>query len=185
MEPSQLLWSVVLGALVGAGVHLRNLQQAAGRSTPSVLCDAVVVAGLATVAVCAVITGLVIVLDTASGPVIIVLALLGAPPAWHRIRRASRPAPAVVKEQHLRRREAPGPSAAATDLSVAELCLAWRRSYLVLIETSYGDGHDEVVSRRRELLDELERRDHAGFGRWIDTGARAASDPGRFLSTER
>jgi len=32
------------------------------------------------------------------------------------------------------------------------------------------------------LLDELERRDRAGFQRWLSTGARAASDPSRYIS---
>ena len=189
VEPSQLLWSVLLGVTVGGGVHLRNLERAAGRSTIPLLCDAVVLAGLATVAGCAVVTGLAVLLGTVTVPVITVLVLASAPWSWRGIQRASRPATAVRGEQVLRKRkpnrEGPGPHVVTADLSVAELCLAWRRSYPVLVETPYGPGHDEVVSRRRELLDELERRDHAGFGRWIDTGARAASDPGRFLSTDR
>jgi hypothetical protein len=190
VAPSQLLCSVVLGAIVGGGVHLRNLERGAGRSVPTpVLCDSVVLAGLATVGVCAVVTGMVLVLGTVSGPVIIVLALAIGPWLWCRIRRPVRPVTAVRDEQIGQGPAAggaePGPRVAAADLSVAELCLAWRRSYLVLIATPYGPGHAEVVSRRRELLDELESRDHAGFGRWIDTGARAASDPGRYLSSDR
>jgi hypothetical protein len=189
VEPLQLLWSVVLGAVVGGGVHLRNLGRVAGRSTMSVLCDSVVLAGLATVAICAVCTGLAVVLGTVSGPVIIMLVLASTPWALRGLHRAFPRGSAVSEEQVLRRlepnREVPGPPVVAADLSTGELCLAWRRSYLVLIETPFGPGRDAVVSRRRELLDELERRDHAGFVRWIDTGARAASDPGRYLGTDR
>jgi len=34
---------------------------------------------------------------------------------------------------------------------------------------------------RQRMLDELERRDRAGFERWLSTGARAASDPSRYI----
>jgi len=37
----------------------------------------------------------------------------------------------------------------------------------------------DLMLLRQRLLDELERRDRAGFGRWLSTGARAASDPSR------
>jgi hypothetical protein len=35
------------------------------------------------------------------------------------------------------------------------------------------------------LLDAIERRDRDGFTRWLETGARAGSDPGRYLTTDR
>ena len=40
----------------------------------------------------------------------------------------------------------------------------------------------QVVQRRQEYLDALERRDPHGFARWMDLGARAASDPGRYVA---
>jgi len=36
----------------------------------------------------------------------------------------------------------------------------------------------------RCYLDELERRDPAGFRRWINDGARAAGDPARYITRE-
>ena len=39
-----------------------------------------------------------------------------------------------------------------------------------------------MVQRRQEYLDALERRDPHGFARWIGLGARAASDPGRYVA---
>jgi hypothetical protein len=189
VEPSHLLWSAVLGAVVGGVVHLRDVQRASPRSSMSVLRDSAVLAGLATVAICAVIVGLVVLLGTASGPVIVILVLASTLWARRALHRASPSASAVRDEQVLSglepNREVSGPPVVAADMPTAELCLAWRRSYLVLIETPFGARRDEIVSRRRELLDELERRDHAGFVRWIDTGARAASDPGRYLRTDR
>ena len=70
-------------------------------------------------------------------------------------------------------------------LSTAELCLAWRRSYLALLDVTSYPARCTIVRMRECLLDELERRDRGGFTRWLDTGARAGSDPGRYLSTDR
>lgn len=71
------------------------------------------------------------------------------------------------------------------DMSIAELCLAWRRSYPALTSHVGGsDGWASVVELRRSVLDELERRDPSGFARWIAT-ARAASDPGRFIPSRQ
>jgi len=39
-----------------------------------------------------------------------------------------------------------------------------------------------LITTRSELLDELARRDPERFQRWLDSGARAASDPARFLT---
>jgi hypothetical protein len=70
-------------------------------------------------------------------------------------------------------------------LSTPELCLAWRRSYLALLDVTSYPARCDIVRMREWLLDELERRDRDGFTRWLDTGARAGSDPGRYLSTDR
>ncbi len=64
------------------------------------------------------------------------------------------------------------------------LCGAWQRSFRLLRELPPGDMYAEVVELRRALLDELERRDAHGFARWLATGPRAISDPGRFLTTD-
>lgn len=67
-------------------------------------------------------------------------------------------------------------------LSTPHLCLAWRSSYLRLHRATTCPATAEVVLARQRLLDELERRDHTGFQRWLSTGARAASDPSRYIS---
>ena len=43
----------------------------------------------------------------------------------------------------------------------------------------------EIIRRRQETLDELERRDPAGFARWLAAGAAADSDPADFVRGER
>ena len=70
-------------------------------------------------------------------------------------------------------------------LSTPELCLAWWRSYLALLDVASYPARCNIVGMRECLLDELERRERDGFTRWLDTGARAGSDPGRYLSTDR
>lgn len=70
-------------------------------------------------------------------------------------------------------------------LSTPQLCEAWQRSYSALLHAAPGPAHDELVRIRGELLDELERRDHVGFARWLEAGARAGSDPSRYLSAGR
>jgi hypothetical protein len=69
-------------------------------------------------------------------------------------------------------------------VSTTRLCLAWQRSYWLLRELGPGPRRDEVVNVRGELLDELERRDPEGFGRWLHAGPRACSDPGRYLAAD-
>ena len=70
-------------------------------------------------------------------------------------------------------------------LSTPEFYLAWLRSYLALLDATSYPARCDIVRMRECLLDVLERRDRDGFTRWLDTGARAGSDPGRYLSTDR
>jgi hypothetical protein len=76
----------------------------------------------------------------------------------------------------------PQPAAAAVDLTTGALCLAWRRSYVELKQSTDEPTRQRVVRLRGQYLDELERRDGAGFARWLGSGARAGSDPQRYLT---
>lgn len=66
-----------------------------------------------------------------------------------------------------------------------ELCWAWRCSFSRLQRASNADGLARVGEERRVYLDEIERRDPRGFAAWMRNGARAASDPGRYLGLDR
>ncbi|MET7279793.1 hypothetical protein ABZS29_16275 [Kribbella sp. NPDC005582] len=66
-----------------------------------------------------------------------------------------------------------------SQLSAAELCLAWRRSFP---ELSRPDHWSATIDVRRAYLDELERRYPDDFAAWLASGPRAASDPGRFFN---
>jgi hypothetical protein len=66
------------------------------------------------------------------------------------------------------------------------LSLAWRSSYLRLQrlqEAHHWAGIDAVARERGHYLDEIERRHPAGFSAWIASGARAPSDPTRYLGS--
>ena len=91
---------------------------------------------------------------------------------------------AAARAEDLRSAAQP-PQVVPGELSTPELCLAWRRSYFALLNVPAGPGRCEIVRIRERLLDEIERRDRDGFTRWLETGARAGSDPGRYLTTDR
>jgi hypothetical protein len=53
-----------------------------------------------------------------------------------------------------------------------------------LLDEPDGKCRCAIVHLRQSMLDELERRDANGFGRWLKAGARAGSDPGRYLNPD-
>lgn len=69
-----------------------------------------------------------------------------------------------------------------------ELCHAWRVSYVRLRRLQQlpylSEATVRVAMERSGYLDELERRYPQGFAAWMAAGARAPSDPSRYL-TER
>ncbi|GAB4082520.1 hypothetical protein GCU67_11130 [Modestobacter muralis] len=67
-------------------------------------------------------------------------------------------------------------------LSVQELGREWVRSSAALAAARDPFTRQELVRRRQEALDELERRDPAGFARWLEGGATADSDPAEYVS---
>ena len=67
----------------------------------------------------------------------------------------------------------------------ADLCRAWRSSYVALERARSVESRLRVVAIRAIYLDELERRAGAGFQAWIGSGARAAGDPSRYVDRHR
>jgi len=80
------------------------------------------------------------------------------------------------------RGEAPGPRVSPAELGLAELCWAWRRSYVRLQRCRSVHEIAQVVTQRQQVLDELERRNPGGLSAWLDSGARAAGDPTRYVT---
>jgi hypothetical protein len=147
--------------------------------------------------------GLVLLLGSASGPALLLLMITFGGWWWRRSRSGTAPwvNPWRAVQNNLLR-TARGPQQVRSvvqlpdpqvpyllpvpaDLSTPELCLAWQRTYLVLLDVNADTPRDDIVALRERLLDEIERRDPAGFTRWLETGARAGSDPGRFLTGDR
>jgi hypothetical protein len=92
--------------------------------------------------------------------------------------RRRAPAPAAA-EPHPLPRSQPPPVA---DMATEDLCVAWRRSYFLLHLAVDERTRRLVVQRRQDFLDEIERRDRRGFARWLDSGAKAGSDPAPYLT---
>ncbi|WP_427885466.1 hypothetical protein ACQHIV_24510 [Kribbella sp. GL6] len=63
------------------------------------------------------------------------------------------------------------------DLTVEELCLAWRRSFIELSSCRTDTQRLAVVNSREAVLAELELRDPHAFMEWLDSGPRAAGNP--------
>jgi len=67
------------------------------------------------------------------------------------------------------------------ELDDAQLCLAWRRSY-VRLETERGAAARlAIVEQRQCYLDELQRRHGTAFQAWLESGARASGNPLPYL----
>jgi hypothetical protein len=62
-----------------------------------------------------------------------------------------------------------------------DLCQAWRSSFVALERAQSVQARAQVVQLRALYLDELERRAGDAVNAWLASGARAASDPGRFV----
>lgn len=110
-----------------------------------------------------------------------------APPTTEPLPRRQRPA---SDEYRPTARSTPGrtgstrrwDAATVAALTDPDLCLAWRVSYVALQRHTVRD-RPTIVSFRAVVLDELQRRHPTEFHRWISAGARAASNPARYLRT--
>lgn len=187
---------IAVGTVVGAACVLYRRERRRTRSAPARSLVAVGAAGAAgAVAACTVVAGLVVVAGPVSAVAVGLLVAVTAGWLWWR----RRPGPPARDEVQAHRRALLPPADAVSaappraaqalptirpgSASTQELCAAWCSSYWVLRELPPGPGRVQLVCIRECLLDELERRDPAGFHRWLDTGARAGSDPSRFLTT--
>ena len=70
----------------------------------------------------------------------------------------------------------------ARTLTDHDLCRAWCTSFDLLQSVSDVEARARVVSLRQAYLDELDRRDPLGLSAWLASGARATSNPDRYLS---
>lgn len=66
-------------------------------------------------------------------------------------------------------------------LTTSELGQEWTRTSAVLSGPLDPAARAALVVRRQEALDELERRDPAGFDRWLAAGPTLSSDPAGYV----
>ena len=71
------------------------------------------------------------------------------------------------------------------EMTIADLCHAWRSSYVALQRATSAESRLRTVTIRALYLAELERRAEPAVRAWLESGARAASDPGRYLDPQR
>lgn len=71
----------------------------------------------------------------------------------------------------------PAAGRSVRELSTGEVCRAWTATTAALGGRLDPTARRIVVARRQELLDELERRDPVGFGRWLAGDPLLGSDP--------
>ncbi|WP_230862846.1 hypothetical protein [Amycolatopsis camponoti] len=136
-------------------------------------------AAAAFVTACLVLAGLLATVGGALTATVLVLLVAGGLGAGYRHRAA----PSTAPEPHDRSVRRPVPPVPVADMATDDLCVAWRRSYFLLLLATDEPARRRVVQRRQDFLDEIERRDRRGFLRWLDSGARAGSDPGPYLTT--
>lgn len=185
-----VFWGL-LGLVVGvaawqAAVSFPAVRQLVEPRKPDVWTGIAVAFGF--VVVCLAIAGLVTVVDAPTATALLgVLTAVAVWIGWRIWRGASGAPPAVVAKAEPPPAGPPTmlrmlPPSPARDLPTDELCLVWRRSYFQLQRAADEHARQEIIRARQECLDELERRDRAGFARWLASGARAGGDPRRFLS---
>ena len=67
-------------------------------------------------------------------------------------------------------------------MSAADLCQAWRSSYVALERATSPESRLRGVRMRAIYLVEMERRAGLALQDWLRSGARAAGDPSRWVT---
>lgn len=138
--------------------------------------------------------GLVAVFEV-TGLCVVLLVVATCPAVHARVRRVWRSLTATADaaeadptaEVHSTREDVQLPHHTATlpedlgSLDDVALCLAWRRSFLLLQAARSVEDRMIVVEQRRQCLEELERRCPGGVEAWLSSGARASGNPLPFL----
>ncbi len=180
-----LFWAALISALVaGAAGILSSTRQELGDPLPrtgsSLACGAYI--GVATMGA-----------GEAVGPVGVLFVLawvVASPPVveWLYARMAGAKS---SEPAHMRDARAPASvhpprqwthrTSPASDMTDQELIFMWRLSFVQITGAQSTADVFAACENRARLLDEIERRDPVGFCAWMNSGARAASDPSRFL----
>lgn len=184
LRGSGLVAVAVSGALVGCLAAGIARETPPGPSRTTSLEAAVWIGGL-TVLALLVLSGTAVVTSGAVTAALCAVAVgVGVVAAVRRAKRSARPAapPMVVLGiPELGDADHGGPVAG---LSTRALGREWIRTTALLDAALTPEDRAALVRRRQEALDELERRDPDGFGRWLTVGGSAA-DPADYVHGER
>lgn len=123
----------------------------------------------------------------ASWPIVWASLVTGVIAFWSHRRRRRTPALVLHTVQAGTNAQAPTYPVIGEDtlasMSTRQLCRAWRQSWLMLLDAGPDPTQRiRVAETRRRYLDELERRDPAGFSRWLGSGAGAGGNPSKFIN---
>jgi hypothetical protein len=181
---SSILTTAVVASLIATVAHLLiNPADAARYGLPAGLAAGIGGSASGSVAF----AGLVNLLGMQAGVLVPLLVAAWIAFSWY----TSSPARAVVP-----RRPVPDPALAEVEAELAsptqlfalpgsltdeQLCRAWRTSYTALQRVQSTAQRAYLAEARSGYLNELQLRSPSSFARWMADGARAASDPGRYL----
>ena len=172
------LGAVALAALVAAGLGAGIARESGAHDPRHAVVDAAWRAAVGTVAALLLLSGSVV-LAGAAVTALAVVAVLGLLMVRWAVRsaRADRAAAPAAAWPGAGR-----PVVPVSVMSVPALGEEWVRSSAELARVRDARTRQELVHRRQEALDELERRDPAGFTRWLEGGATVDSDPAAYVS---
>jgi hypothetical protein len=174
------LLAVVLAAIVTACLAAGIVRDGGSPRPRQAAVDTAWRAAVGTVAVLLVLSGCVVLAGGALTALLAGVAVGGVLVRW-AVRSARTTSPATGATVL----PLPGVSA-GTDpvrtLTVEALGREWLRTSAALGQARDAAVRQALVERRHEALDELERRDPAGFRRWLAEGATVDSDPARYVS---
>jgi hypothetical protein len=180
LRPDEFLALVLAGAFVGGGhaALLWTATQADHRVTRAALLRIVTSAAVGSVA--AVAFGCLYPSIGVLGAALVLAAVLSAPYLVRRLavrnERRRVDAPVRDRQQHA----LPTPPLARR--STLEIVAGWTASRELLRRTTSARERAVIAGLRQAYLDELERRDAEGVGRWLESGQALDSDLAGYLA---
>ncbi|MCE4269248.1 hypothetical protein [Rhodococcus globerulus] len=188
IETEVLMSVVIAAALIGGGQPWLSSSTLCAATPRRILPVAARGAAAATIVLVSV-TGLIAVSGAGALPLVLMMTITSSPVhRWLRnnlafMQTTSRCSPGTTRETSRTANVPPTSLPDCSELSNDALCQRWRASFTALQKVSSSSDQMAVARIRQQYLDEIERRDPEGFTRWFESGARAGSDPSKFLTT--
>ena len=170
---------VMLAAAVTACLAAGVVQEGGSPQPRQAVVDAAWRAAVATVAVLLVLSGCAVLAGGGLTALLAGVAVGARLVRWalRSARRTSTATGAVVLPL-----TGPASGAPVRTLTVEALGREWLRTSAALAGMRDAATQQALADRRQEALDELERRNPVGIGRWLVEGATVDSDPTRYVS---